>query len=113
MPPYFPSERGELAAFRGRIILLLLTDEELRDPFWQPTVSLRNFLQFRVRPATYFIQYCGLPAPNGEVPDMPAAEREELRCLVLRLVATLVCGILPPRLRGFRSFPSLTPLCSS
>ncbi|KAJ7157409.1 hypothetical protein C8R46DRAFT_1040415 [Mycena filopes] len=89
MPVYFPNERGELAAFRGRINLLLLTDDELAQPFWQPAISLRNFLQYRVRPAIYFIQYCGLPAPNGKVPDMPQEEYEELRVIVLRLLGTL------------------------
>lgn len=84
--------RGSLASYRHFLSDLLLTDDELLNPGWEPSVSLEVFFQLRLRPAVYFLQrcLCDERGVSGPAPRIPAAEKAELKDWLFRLLGTIV-----------------------
>ncbi|KAJ6495723.1 hypothetical protein C8R47DRAFT_1213203 [Mycena vitilis] len=80
--------RGSLASYRHFLSDLLLTDDELLNPGWEPSVSLEVFFQLRLRPAVYFLQrcLCDEGGVSGPAPRIPAAEKAELKDWLFRLL---------------------------
>ncbi|KAJ6514831.1 hypothetical protein C8R47DRAFT_1206186 [Mycena vitilis] len=83
--------RGSLASYRHFLSDLLLTDDELLNPGWEPSVSLEVFFQLRLRPAVYFLQrcLCDERGVSGPAPRIPAAEKAELKDWLFRLLGTI------------------------
>ncbi|KAJ7653358.1 hypothetical protein DFH06DRAFT_1317117 [Mycena polygramma] len=84
--------RAWLAQYRHFFEGLLLEDEELFDPSFQPSESLEEFLRTRIRPAVYFLQRCTVETGSyhGAHSRIPRPEKEQLRLIMLRLVDTIL-----------------------
>lgn len=88
------SGRGGIADYRSIIQTLLLTRDELLDQTWVPSITLADFLRYRVRPCVYFLQTCLLKEGSPEEADVRvlfATEYEELQFHMLTLLGTVVC----------------------
>ncbi|KAF7334079.1 hypothetical protein MVEN_02313500 [Mycena venus] len=82
--------RESVAVYRRHFEKLLLSDAEFEDLQWEPDGLLVDFCRQRLRPALLLVHRCTLDAsdPRAVVQDIPAAEKEELRVIILHLIAT-------------------------